>query len=645
MADTVLKSITLRNWTTVRQATVEFPERGLVLVRGINAASRGKMASIGSGKTALGEALSRALFGFRGRFANLGYYSSHGKGDCYVVVDCLHKGKPLKVEIGFKCQELSATGEGLRFTYGSTDVQRDHILHTRDDLAKLVTVPADLCAWTVHLDGDVLRFSDLSESKAVNLLMGALLQPRWDFYQKTTNDKASELKRQIASDGQAVQNAKDNVAELETELQTAKASLAEAKNVYDEEVRQTKANQKLIAQRIAAVTTTINQRQARMTEIKKEIEKRVAQNAEKEKALEIALNEAQEEKDHLNGEWMALRSREATAQASLNFAKRHLEDAKKSPKACPNCGKKWDRAETAIAEHKKDVDAKQKSFSAAAKAAESKQRETQKAHGEWLTAKSKLDEVRAEAPIDELSQEYEELETAQAPDQESLAEDQQEKIRLEQGPDKTEVTRFETQIKERERAVKKANAAVEVAAAKVVEGEELLRVVQYWQEAFGPTGIPNMILGDALGPLNATSRRVSALMSGGTLAVSYSTSRQLKTGVNKSELVINVRNELGSERVEGSSKGESGLNNLIIAETLAEVGGVAHRIGYRWYDEVGANSDEVVRRSLYSYLSEVARRYGILVFLVSHAPEAANYADYTLIAEKTVSEGTTYRWG
>src|SRR5271157_17735 len=318
MADTVLKSITLRNWTTVRQTTVEFPERGLVLVRGINAASRGKMASIGAGKTALGEALSRALFGFRGRYTMLGHYSAHGKGNSYVAVECLHKGKPLKVEMGFKCPELSATGEGLRFNYDGADVQRDHILNTRDDLAKIVTVPPDLCAWTVHLDGDVLRFSDLSESKAVNLLMSALLQPRWDFYQKATNDKANELKRQIANDGEGVENAKANVNELETELQTARANLAEAKNVYDEEVRQAKTHQKLIAGRIAEVTARIGQRTARMTEIKKEIDKRVAQNAEKEKALEIKLNEAQEEKDGLNGTWAALRSKEATAKASLD---------------------------------------------------------------------------------------------------------------------------------------------------------------------------------------------------------------------------------------------------------------------------------------------------------------------------------------
>ena len=643
MADTVLKSVTLRNWTTVREATIEFPERGLVLVRGINSASRGKMASIGSGKTALGEAISRTLFGFKGRFTQLGHYSYKGKGDCYVAVNCLHKGKPLKVEMGFKCKELSASGEALKFTYDGQEMQRDRIEHTREELAKIVTVATDLSGWAVHLDGDLLKFSDLSESKAVSLLMGALLQPRWDSFQKTSSDKANELKHQIVQDKQAVEAAKSAVGEAEAELQIAKASLAGAQNVYDEEAKQAKAIIKSLQANIDKLTAASTQRQKRMAAIKKEIEANIAKTAAKEKAAEIAVNEAQDAKDIADDALSDLRSKEATAKQALDFANRQLERAKQTPADCPTCGKPWEKAKEAVAEQEKAVKTKQAAYNAAAKAAKAKTAAATKARDAWLTAKAKLDEAKAEAPIDELSAEYEELEGSQSSAKESLNEDQQEKIRIEQGPDKTEITRFETQVKEREKAIKKASIAVDKAAAKVVEGEELLRVVAYWQEAFGPTGIPNMILGDALGPLNATSRRVSALMSGGTLAVSYSTSRQLKTGADKAELTISVTNELGSVRAEGSSKGEGGLNNLIIAETLAEVGGVAHRIGYRWYDEVGANSDEVVRRSLYSYLSDVAQRYGILVFLVSHSPEAANYVDYTLIAEKTFT-GTTYRW-
>lgn len=644
MADTILKSIAFRNWTTVKEAAIEFPERGLVLVRGINNASKGKMASIGSGKTALGEAISRAMFGVKGRFTQLGHYSTKGKGDSYVLVDCLHKGKPLTIEMGFKCEELSATGEGLKFTYDGTETCRSHIDETREDLVKVLTVPADLAAWTIHLDGDMLNFNDLSEAKSVELLMAALMQPRWSVCAKSTNDKANDLKRQLTSDTQSLEAANDNVREADVELQTANANLQEAKTVYEQEVKENKAKLKKVLADIAALGKAMNKRDETMAAIKKEIERRVNLNAEKEKAAEIVVNEKQEAKDQLNEELSSLRSKEATAKRDLEYAQRHLERAKETPAACPTCGKAWDKAKTALQEHTDDVKTKQAAYDKAAKAAKAKAAAVAKAQDAWLAAKTKLDEIKAEAPIEDLSLQYEDLEGTIENDQTALSDLQQDKVRLEHGPDKTEITRFETQVKEREKALKKAQQGVEKAAAKLAECQELLRVVGYWQEAFSPTGIPNMILGDALGPLNAVSRRVSALMSGGTLAISYATSRQLAKGGDKAELTINVQNELGAHRADGSSKGEGGLNNLIIAETLAEVGGIAHRIGYRWYDEVGANQDEVVRRSIYAYLSEIAQRYGILVFLVSHAPEAGNYVDYTLIAEKNVKGITSYSW-
>jgi DNA repair exonuclease SbcCD ATPase subunit len=643
MADTILKSVAIRNWTTVKEAVIEFPERGLVLVRGINLAARGKMASIGSGKTALGEAISRTLFGVKGRYTQLGHYSSQGKGNSYVVVNCEHKGQPLEVELGFKCPELSITGEGLKYSYAGQKVYRDRIENTRDDLTKIVTVPTDLAGWTVHLDGDMLDFSELSESKSVELLMAALCQPRWNSFQRSTSDKANDLKKQLNSDRLAVDQAKEAVGEAEVELQTAQANYAEAKNVYDAEVKQAKAHLKQLTENITALTKASVVRQNRMEEIKKEIDRRVALTAEKEKNLEIVVNEKQEALDALREELTDLRVEEGRLKRDVDHAAHHLDTAKRTPANCPTCDKPWDRGAKAIEEHTKTHQKALAAYNKAVQASQAKSQQFTKAQEAVNAAIVKLNKAQAEFPIDKLSEEYEELEGAQGVDQDALNEAQQNKIRVEHGPDKTEITRYETQIKEREKAIKKAQQAVDKAAAKVVEGEELLRVVEYWQEAFGPTGIPNLILGDALGPLNATSRRISALLSGGTLDVSYSTSRQLAKGGDKAELTINVRNELGSHRADGSSKGEGGLNNLIIAETLAEVGGVAHRIGYRWYDEVGANQDEVVRRSIYAYLAEVAQRYGILVFLVSHAPEAANYVDYTLIAEKT-NQGTTYRW-
>jgi len=180
-----------------------------------------------------------------------------------------------------------------------------------------------------------------------------------------------------------------------------------------------------------------------------------------------------------------------------------------------------------------------------------------------------------------------------------------------------------------------------------------LKVLEYWNLAFSPYGIPNMVLRDAIAPLNKEARRVSAEMTGGTIEVRYSTVRELASGMEKAQLNIEVDNKLGDKDLSGSSKGEAGLTNFIIAETLSEVGQVSRRVGFRWYDEIVPHQDPKVCHSIYSYMKEIAERLGILVFLVDHNPVAANYADHVLIVEKKSESGgpgqgnvvsSTVRW-
>jgi DNA repair exonuclease SbcCD ATPase subunit len=143
--------------------------------------------------------------------------------------------------------------------------------------------------------------------------------------------------------------------------------------------------------------------------------------------------------------------------------------------------------------------------------------------------------------------------------------------------------------------------------------------------------------------MNEVSRAISNRMTGGTIHVSYSTTKLLATGESKAKLVVNVDNSIGDSDVQGSSKGEGGLTNFIIAETLSEVGNVSNRIGFRWYDEIVPHQDPVVAKSIYAYMKEVANRLGVLIFLVDHSPAAENYADKVLLVEK-YEDKTNVSW-
>ncbi len=645
MADTQLKSIAIRNWASVREASIDFPDKGLILVQGLNSVSRGKLQSIGSGKTALGEAISRSLVGVPGRYAQLGHYSYKGEGDTLVVLNCLHKSKPLKIELGFKANELSKTGESLRFTYDNQEIWRDRIGNTREDLVRLLTVPPELAKWTVYLDGDQLRFDSLGQRTSVELLMAALNQPPWTEFHRQANSTASDMKRNLKASQALHERLQSDARQAANEWEAADTRLQEVKTVYKKQ--QAENEQKIATANadLAAHAAKHLANKKRLAEIRSLIDTHVKSYADRCHALEIERNRRSDELGNLKEAQAILQGKQNEAQSAVNRALGTLRKFQNEPKTCPTCGKPWEsrHSEAVLTEARNEVEAAEAAFEEAAGCTAKHQIRVRAAGASVAEITAQLQQVKNEAAIEDHSLECQDLEQANETIQERLGSLERLKAALERGPDEGPVVRAEATLAERLRHKIRAQEALEESATKLVDDEEALRIAEYWKEAFGPTGIPNMVLADAIGPLNETSKRVSTLMTGGCIDVRYETCRELASGQDKAELTITVDNPTGAHRADGGSKGESSLTNLIIAETLAEVGGVATRLGYRWYDEVGANQDELVRRSIFAYLKETAHRYGILIFVVSHTPEVASYADYILIAEKT-EKGTTYRW-
>ena len=108
MVDLKLKRVSIRNWMKFRAIDIEFPEKGLVLVQGVNTASGGALLSVGSGKTGIGEAISRTLLGVPGlmrawKRGNIGIANAPGAGTPTGVVtfsiDGLPAGLPLNPQI------------------------------------------------------------------------------------------------------------------------------------------------------------------------------------------------------------------------------------------------------------------------------------------------------------------------------------------------------------------------------------------------------------------------------------------------------------------------------------------------------------------------------------------------------------------
>jgi DNA repair exonuclease SbcCD ATPase subunit len=771
MPKLTVKSIQMRNFGTVRDSTVQFPDRGFILVNGLNHTG---FESVGTGKTLLGEALSRALFNVPGRFTRFGNYSTHSKGNTYVRVDVVLEDQPLVVEIGHKCAELSKGGEGLRFTLGNqTPVMYGNIQDTRQELLRMFGMQTDVAGWTVFIDGSQLNFEALSEMKAVNLLMGALNQPPWTEYHKKAARVLDKFKNSTeTAEGihnsvkLALEQAQKSLTTAQTELQTAETEYATLKTACDQRHESRRVQQVILedsiavskahlkelhhqieaateaeaqqyheaetmSMRCASIFAEAQRNQARLEreygEIQKAHEKlktdkqtaintyttqaHAVANTERNKLLK-EIRQIEQRNSKAKKDWDATEKTKSKAVDSTKLElqlteSRHrdaaaaLEREQNTPCTCPlpGCGKPWPRTnQKAVEKAQKDLTETATQLSQAQVAAQNAKTDFEMfgatpavqetvpqapdeqaiapfpEEGAWVEAignhtqevllvhqklseqivlvgltdaqaqdaQKKVNGLKEASKVPKLSEQYEELEKQHnqwKTDLTQLQNDGKADV-----ADNQSVELARVRVNERQLSVQQHEVRLVETSQEVSDSFEAQKIAGYWVEAFGATGIPNMIINEAIVPLNSISKRVSLRMTNGILEVVYGTKRQLNSGQDISELSIMVNNKFGSSLVAGSSKGEAGLLNLVIAETLAEVGNVASRVGYRWYDEITRSQDQVVRRAIFSYLKELANNLGILTFVVDHSTEVASYADHVLIAEKALSGETTYTW-
>lgn len=638
-----LKRVKIRNWEKIAETELEFPDQGLVLVSGSNLAANGSMESVGAGKTSLGEAISRAVVGVDGRFSSTGHYSTDEAGNTLVEVELAVGGQPLVVQYGYKCPELSRTGEGLRFRLGDEEVWRDHVRSTREELVKTINVTPELAQWTVFIDGEKLKFGQLSQRQLVDLLLAALGQPPWTRYHEQAKSVLGKFKTEL-------ELAADRRRRATAELLASETSVGEAGDKLAGE-------EKALAKKTAEHAEQCQSQSARKAKAKAELERLEARRQAAVKKIKEIENAKAGEYHRLEVERTSLGRKTRLAQefkdkrlesmtkASGNLAavQRTMCEMLSVPANCPTCGKAWDKKHA-----KSEIDRQAE----AVKTAELAKRSAEDLHAaaaadlksyarKLAEAEAAVKALNVDAPVRRLSDEIEQLSDVDIP---AAYAKLSELESLPPPPSESQVLAAKAVLAERRAKMASAKTALEHAAVAQVEAETALKVINYWTEAYSPYGIPNMVLKRSLTPLNDVSRRLSNLLTGGTIEITYETTRELASGRDKPELAIRVKNRLGARRLEGNSKGEAGLTDLIIAETLSEVGCVSNRLGYRFYDEVVKTQDPVVRRAVFSYLKETARRLGILIFVVDHSPEIANYADRVLLAEKTVEHGTRFRW-
>jgi DNA repair exonuclease SbcCD ATPase subunit len=644
MSQFKLRKIQLKNWMTIRDQEIEFPDQGLVFVSGVDESSQ--FESIGSGKTSLGEALSIAVCGIRGRYSSLGHYSTNEKGNTLVRVEGSFQDKGLVIEMGYKFKDLSKTGEGLRFKTGDTVISRSHVDLTRNELSQTLGITPEVAKWSVYIDGDNLDFSSLSQTQAVELMMAALGQPSWASYYEKAKKTLNELKSDVA----AKKSSKETMLEM---IDTTKQGIVKAGENLERE-RETFENQaKVMAQQLTeaqskleTVKGQIDERAKRRKSIKAQIKKIEDDLAEQNKALEAEDMKLRAEKLKISAEMKPIAQLENQASNEHYKADLDLKSLRLKPRECPTCKKPWDKgpSESDIEKAENRLsEAIEKLKNLRGQVAEIRAREDAK-QDEINENQQKQRQLNVKDQVRGFSTELDGLDKLDAKATQECTALSVQVAMLSKGPSDANVVKAQSVLDSKQSSLIEYEEKLVNVTAELEENQELCKVVEYWSGAFNSSGIPNMVLSRSVDPLNQVSMALSHRMSGGTLGISYETTKELTSGAEKNCLNIKVKNSRGASRVTGNSKGESGLTNLIVAETITEVGRVSSRIGFRWYDEVVNSQDPKVRKCILSYLKETANRLGILIFVVDHHPEVSAYADHVLRATKSKEGVTTFSW-
>jgi DNA repair exonuclease SbcCD ATPase subunit len=190
--------------------------------------------------------------------------------------------------------------------------------------------------------------------------------------------------------------------------------------------------------------------------------------------------------------------------------------------------------------------------------------------------------------------------------------------------------------------IEKETKAVGETATKIVniekvvaEKQEEIQYAEYWETAFGYSGIPSFIL-DSLTPfLNERANHHSSTVTGGEIEIEFATVSKTKKGELKDKFAINITHKNGAKSYKGSSGGEQQRANVCIAQSIQDLVRSFGRntLSYCSYDEPFESLDQEGIANVVEMLNEIAREIGT-VLVVTHSDELKAMFDNAITVTK-----------
>lgn len=228
-----IKKVTMNNFLSFGEGTLEFEDRGLVLINGFNEdASNGTGLSNGSGKSSALNAVVYALYGKTtdGRNNDTLLNRSNPK-NLEVTLEFEQNGVNYALIRGRKKNKLTLMEE-------DKDITKATIKETQDTLENIINIPEYLFKSTIFFDGATVEgFPDKTDKEKKAFLEGIVnLEPYRQAHEltkidlKDVKDKKLRLEGSIQVAKQTKENNKRIAEQRAQQVETSKAHVLEAEN-------------------------------------------------------------------------------------------------------------------------------------------------------------------------------------------------------------------------------------------------------------------------------------------------------------------------------------------------------------------------------------------------------------------------------
>lgn len=639
-----LKQLTIRNFMSIKKATLELDNAGLVLVQGVND-DDSAFDSNGAGKSTVFEAITYALFErtIRGLKSDE-IINEDMKRNCSVI---------LTLEDGDTKYEIQRYRKHKEHR-NNTIINRDNVnvsgKSTKDSniyIEKLIGM--DFSTFTNSIlfgQGVVKLFSMASDKEKKDILEKMLSMDVFNAALEITKDK---LKSKV-NDQDATQR---QITTKESSLESAKENLAYFEQLQRTHQEETQANIDQLKRDKAKVEREIadNQSTEQYTSLIKTIDEKIGElNNRKEMYNEqlATRSELQNKLNNLKTDY-AFENRVAKQETeNLVKLKQENDDLESGVgKNCPACGneitgdsisKELDyilgRMETSLGNIKASED-KAKQLNEMIKDVSSeivgfnKAEELIKGIDQEISEyKDNRSQLSTQLTIIETTAKH--LNTQLTNINANLAKEEAE---LNKG--------FTDKIEEHKKSVEMLTKDIDNLKNTNIKLTKEVEKLRFWVDGFGNSGIKSYLLDSVTPYLNKRANHYLSKLAGGTTEIEFSTQTRLKSGEVRDKFEVRINNKVGGTSYHSNSTGERKRIDLAISLALQDL--VMTRSNGKFnillYDEVFDGLDAVGCENAIQLLTEIQE--GVpSVFVITHNDVLKSYFENTLTVTKRNGETT-----